>query len=309
MEKQIGWEFDFLHDIFDLQDVLENKADQLLEYCRQNPLCATHPNKRKLAIARKYSFSLDSNLINLYAGKPYGNPGHWGIELIDLDRDGELSFRAPLPENLNYQRVEFSGDSVLIIADSKQIFTNCNELERKFPFLENFSEKDIVEIYDSLKNDLVLKEKIVRKTPKTTKIETDFIGTLKLNKSKNTFIGKAKWTDKKVELVFSVDHNGEIEQGLIVAKTLWNSQDEWDSKIKSFASKELLGLKNESWLDIGEKKLTSSQFKDRLTVKSVLFYEEGSFEFFFDDGELFGGHSVQVSGNIAEGLTQAIFQG
>jgi hypothetical protein len=37
MEKQRGWEFHFLHDIFDLQEVLENKPDQLLEYCRHNP--------------------------------------------------------------------------------------------------------------------------------------------------------------------------------------------------------------------------------------------------------------------------------
>lgn len=309
MEKQKGWDADYLCDIFELQSTLENAPEKLRAYCDQNPLCALHPNNRKLAIVRKYNFYLDGDLVNMFAGESYGDKGHWGIALIDLDKGLSDELRNPLPQNLNYRQIEFRGDSVLITAEEKQLLTNWNELERKFPFLTNFNERAIVEIYDSLKNDIVLKEIIIRKNPKTSKVETDFIGTLKLNKTKTTFSAKGKWTDKKVTLVFSVDDNGEIKQGLQAAKALWNAQQEWDNKIKTFAAKELLMLKNEDWLDEDKKKLTATQFKNRMPLGSICFYEDGGFQFFFDDGNLFNGHTIQVAGSIDDGLTQALFQG
>ncbi len=309
MKKEKGWELDYLEDIFELQNVLENEPGKLLEYCNQNRLCAVHPNQRKLVIVRRYHFSMDDDLIELFAGEPYGDEGHWGIGLIDLDKKAVLSLSEPLPDNLTYKHVEFQGDSVLIVSEEKQFLTNWNELERKFPFLSSFTEKEIVEIYDSLKNDFVTKEKVVRKKPKAAKVETGFIGTLKVNKSKTSFSGRGKWRNKTVKLEFLVDNNGEIERGLITAKELWSAQADWDARVKMFAAKELLELKNEDWLGEDEKKLNLTQFKRRMSLESITFYDEGSFEFFFDDGDLFWGHLIQVSGNIDDGLTQAMFQG
>lgn len=309
MEKRIGWEYDYLEDSIELQDTLDEAPDKLLKYSRQNPLCAVHSDKRKLAIVRQYHFVMEDNLITLYSGEPYGGDGHWAIELIDLEREVVHALSVPLPENLTYQRVEFQGDSILIVAKEKPILTNWNELKSKFPFLTEFNEQQITEIYDSLINDNVVQEVAKRKKPKAKTIKTDF-STLTLDKEyQMSFQGNGKWTDKKIKLNFEVDQNGEIELGINTARILLNKQAEWDEKIKSYAAKNLLKLKNESWLDEDEKKLTSLQFKERMTVESITFYEDGSFEFIFDDGDLFWGHSIQVSGSIQEGLTQALFQG
>lgn len=309
MENKIGWEYDYLEDSIELQDTLDKDPDKLLEYSRQNPLCAVHSDKRKLAIVRQYHFVMEDDLITLYSGEPHGDGGHWGIELIDLEREVVHALSEPLPENLTYQRVEFQGDSILIVAKEKQFLTNWSEMERKFPFLTNFNEQQITEIYDSLINDDVVQEVAKRQKPKKKTIKTDF-STLTLDKEyQMNFQGRGKWTDKKIELNFAVDQNGEIELGINTARILLNKQAEWDEKIKSYTAKKLLKLKNESWLDEDEKKLTSLQFKERMTVESIIFYEDGAFEFFFDDGNLFWGHSIQVSGSIQEGLTQALFQG
>lgn len=307
MGKKIGWEYDYLEDSIELQDTLDKDPGKLLEYSRQNSLCAVHSDKRKLAIVRQYHFVMEDDLITLYSGEPYGDDGHWGIELVDLEREVVLSLSEPLPENLTYQRVEFQGDSILIVAKEKQFLTNWNELERKFPFLTNFNEQQITEIYDSLINDYVVQEVAKRKKPKKKTIKTDF-STLTLDKEyQMNFQGKGKWMDKKIELDFEVDQNGEIELGINTARILLNKQAEWDEKIKSYTAKKLLKLKNENWLDEDEKKFTSLQFKERMTIESITFYEDGSFEFSFDDGDLFWGHSIQVSGSIQEGLTEALF--
>ena len=40
-----------------------------------------------------------------------------------------------------------------------------------------------------------------------------------------------------------------------------------------------------------------------MTIESVTVYSDGEFEFWHSDGDLFWGHSIQVSGNLSDGLT------
>jgi hypothetical protein len=51
------------------------------------------------------------------------------------------------------------------------------------------------------------------------------------------------------------------------------------------------------------------EFKARMALESVTVEADGSFQFWYGDGDLFWGHSIQVSGNLAEGPTDASLAG
>ena len=77
----------------------------------------------------------------------------------------------------------------------------------------------------------------------------------------------------------------------------------------SFAVERLLTLKNDSWLDDEEDEVTAAEFSSRLRPEGVTVYQDGQFEFFYSDGDLFWGHSIQLKGNIDQGLRSAAIAG
>jgi hypothetical protein len=46
-----------------------------------------------------------------------------------------------------------------------------------------------------------------------------------------------------------------------------------------------------------------------MTLESITVTPDGSFDFWHNDGDLFYGHSIQVSGNLSQGPTHADIPG
>lgn len=89
------------------------------------------------------------------------------------------------------------------------------------------------------------------------------------------------------------------------AEALWSEARNWHARACSRAVEDLLDLKNGEWLEEGEPRLDAAGFRDRMTLKTIEVSDEGDMEFWFDDGDLFWGHMIQVSGSRSEGLTDA----
>ncbi|MCT4639687.1 MAG: DUF2262 domain-containing protein [Bacteroidales bacterium] len=301
--KKTGWEID------NILIALENNSNDVAEFCKDNPLSCINSDKSMVAIIRKHNYCIDGDAVNMLSAKPYGDDGHWGLTVIDLNRKNDRIREVPVPENFNYKTVTIIDQSVHIKTDEKELITNFNELDRLFPFIHNYTESELTDVFNSLKNDVVEKEKIVRKLPKEDSIEIKEIGTIKLNEDKDQFSVNALWLCKSIELEFPVDNNGEVTQGIETVKELWKHQSVWDDKAKRYAAGKLLDLKNEVWFDDDEKEINTTQFINRMQLEALILSEEGCFEFVFDDGDLFWGHYIQVFGNINEGLTDAIFGG
>lgn len=145
------------------------------------------------------------------------------------------------------------------------------------------------------------------RTPVT--LTTKRFGELVLNRKYDWFEAKAKWNRKRIELTFKTRNDGTIDIALGIAEQLWINEALWKRKIDDFAVQELLTLKNEDWLDDKEAALTPKQFKARMTLQSISFDEDGEFEFWHEDGDLFFGHSIQICGNLKDGLTNADIPG
>jgi hypothetical protein len=134
-------------------------------------------------------------------------------------------------------------------------------------------------------------------------------GRLELDRGLNWLSCEPTWSDASVRLYASMDEAESEDAVLSTARTLWGNAVAWDARIRAFAADRLLELKNESWLEEGEVELTSAEFILRMAIESVTVYPEGQFEFTLDDGGLFWGHSINVTGNLQDGLTDAGISG
>ena len=135
------------------------------------------------------------------------------------------------------------------------------------------------------------------------------VGRLVLNKSVNWFEGKVTWLGKHIDIAVSVDDAGNPTDSLRTAKSLLEGMEQWAIKVNEYAAGELLELKNDNWLGEDENPISKAEFINRMQLNSITTYTDGDFDFWHYDGDLFWGHSIQVSGSLSEGLTCADIAG
>jgi len=136
---------------------------------------------------------------------------------------------------------------------------------------------------------------------KPVTFEDSFFGTFTLERPVDWFAAEVIWEGNSISLHLS-DFD-EVQECLKTAHAIWENQSYWHQKIKDYAVQELFELKNNEWLDDDEVELTPNEFKDRMMLESINVSPNGSFNFYFDDGDLFWGHSIEINGSLLEGIT------
>jgi len=134
-------------------------------------------------------------------------------------------------------------------------------------------------------------------------------GTFALNRRLNWYEAKTSWGSTRVSLILYTDDLGEIKETLSSAYLLWDFQKSWSEQIYNCAATKLIGIKNKSWLGEDEAELNAEQFKDKIELDSISVKSDGKFAFWFNDVDLFWGHSIKVSGSLSGGATDANIEG
>jgi hypothetical protein len=148
-------------------------------------------------------------------------------------------------------------------------------------------------------------------------IVTQTFGDLVFNPEIEWFEGSAEWNGEAIDVNFHPDAQNDIRQGLTIANALktaeaiWTRQREWHDKVTDFVVKELFSVKNEGWLheDEDESALTIDDFIKRLSLDSIVFYTDGDITFWYDDGEMFWGHAIEVHASLKDGVRCANLAG
>jgi hypothetical protein len=151
--------------------------------------------------------------------------------------------------------------------------------------------------------------KFVQELQKPVTFQDNRFGTFTLDRRVNWFEAQTSWGGTNVRLRLSTDGCSNVQELLSLARSLWDSQVSWSERISNYAVAKLLKLKNETWLEEDEEELSAEQFKTRMTLESIDVYPNRNFEFWYDDGDLFFGHSIMVSANLREGPTNAGIHG
>lgn len=143
---------------------------------------------------------------------------------------------------------------------------------------------------------------------KPVKVRRPNLGTFTLNRRFNEYEANIIWVSKRVRLALRRDGTDD-EAVFVAAQALCKAQRTWDNRVRAFAAKELMTDVYDDWLESHGKRLTRRAFEAQMKLGGIALSADGGFEFWFDDGDMFGGHAIMVSGTLTDGPTDAGIHG
>lgn len=139
---------------------------------------------------------------------------------------------------------------------------------------------------------------IAEKLTAPIEVEIDWLGKLTLNRDYGSFEGETKFNRERIKLLIHVNSKRKVFNQIKKLEDIWAVANTWEEEAKDYAVSQLLELKNESWLDEDEPKASVAYFKSAMTLESISIYPRNKIEFWFNDGDLFWGHAIEVSSNF-----------
>ena len=150
---------------------------------------------------------------------------------------------------------------------------------------------------------------------KPVNIKDEVLGTLKLNRDFGLLDGEILWSGEKVPLALEINVEDEETWNTArsFARKVMADCESWDKSMREFAAKELTESANEWLADDDEKEnadpITEEVFAQRITLSELSLTYEGNFTAYFDDDDMFWGHTVEVCGSLENGIKSANIAG
>ena len=144
------------------------------------------------------------------------------------------------------------------------------------------------------------------------KAATERFGMFTLNRNVSWYKSNdlCSWNGQPASLTLDCDDKDQLSGlSLGAAIRLWDDEVKWDAAVRASMVAELLTVKNESWLEEGQAELSEADFLSAVRLTSVSVDAYGGFDFWYDDGDLFYGHSINVTGSLSQGITEVAFHG
>jgi hypothetical protein len=138
---------------------------------------------------------------------------------------------------------------------------------------------------------------------KPVTIELQGAGTLRLDRADDVFVCDIDWGARKVELRLNCDDNEKPRKVLGMAEALLRDKKLWQERADRFAVEQLLeGARD--WVADGPE-LTAESLLSRLELKTIDLDESGDISLMYEDGGVFGGHFISISGSLATGFNDS----
>ncbi len=151
---------------------------------------------------------------------------------------------------------------------------------------------------------------ILEEYRKPVSIDTAW-GKLELDRESEVFEGTVKWRDGDTDVSLSVDSGSDTcETAMKTFEAVMADQTVWERKAKLYIAAEYTENANDWQSDEEDyKPITIADFAKRITLCAINFYDDGTFEFWFDDDGMFFGHSLLAEGSVEEGFTDSNMAG
>jgi hypothetical protein len=131
------------------------------------------------------------------------------------------------------------------------------------------------------------------------------LGTLKYDANLKWWAGNTKFQGKKIKLNISAEEENKFEPLDNVKHSLKKLETLSFDKI---AAEHLLSLFNDSWND-DELNLTHEEFVKKIKLDSITLEPGGGSSIWFKDGNLFLGHSIHISLDVENKVTDVGIMG
>jgi len=285
---------------FNLMDLLENarlgKKEELNELLENySPFAAVNEDCSTLLVLRRFKVQYWKDERRVLNCQPDDEHFQWGITISTSADDGGTESNVYLP-NQNYMGLKIQGNSIEIFTDNTNTKTNTVELFRKLDFWGKFTEKDIEDGFNKLCNEQYEKPKKLKVKNKVITLTS--IGKLTYNKEYEWYESECTIDNSSFTLNIHYAAPEELEKLISFADSQLKSK--FYEKMLLEMEDEMIKLKNDIWLgedeDTGEEEppITIEDFRKRVSVSSIVFYEDCSSVIYCDDGDIFWGHTIQI---------------
>ncbi|PRX53957.1 DUF2262 domain-containing protein [Flagellimonas meridianipacifica] len=161
---------------------------------------------------------------------------------------------------------------------------------------ESFQNNELLEILEEYKKPVIMSNEI--------------LGKFELNKDYANFYGEIDWRGKKVSVSLGVDINDNATWTKALDKLLYlyDQQEKIDLDLRKFSGEELTYLAND-WLEDENEEITKNDFINRMSLSELVVHFDGDFTAYYNDDNMFYGHTIDVSGNIETGIDSANIAG
>ena len=134
------------------------------------------------------------------------------------------------------------------------------------------------------------------------------LGNFELDKSIDMFSKDIEWNDDNISVLFkNIDEEVNKRSVAIIRKIFTNKKD-IDKKLKDYISENMLEDAN-NWNDDADKPhINKEDFSKLITLASITISED-IITFWFDDGDIFWGHSIVVESDYDFNFTDAHIEG
>lgn len=186
-----------------------------------------------------------------------------------------------------------------------------NMLHMEIRFTKQFVEEQlrgkVIRYFGKTRKDKELLAAAVDKRPASLKVKEfpDF----HLDRDSDGYATTIAIGKRKVRLLIESDRKRTIENVCRKIHQQGLFKRDYLDRLLAALVKDMLPLKNENWLDEGDKPVTAVRFRKSLSLSEILVTSNGSYECIFDDGEQFWGHDLVVRGNLKSGPKHADLYG
>jgi hypothetical protein len=218
----------------------------------------------------------------------------WRVE-GEQSRDTELYVTKAMPKE-EMDRILDSLDTFSVIAFTASGFA---------PLFKDIQQTTMSELVEVASSDPEMIEAAARLRLPVERTHATF-GTMKLDRRIGTFEADLLCAGGRVVLTVDAVKDEPNASHLEVAESIWSDFSGFDDRARRTAARELLTLKNESWLDDdNEQEITETEFRRRMKLTYISITDQSDITFGYNDGGLFHGHTIQVSGSLDSGFSDA----
>ena len=248
-------------------------------------------NKENFVVLRKGRIVKEENRIKYFFPNSESNESN-GIYCLIWGRKNEESYGiggTPVPDDFYITKMKIKNDILSLLSEKdEKIEATLKQFNKALQNIwSNFTMEELstafrqapVTILDEIKKEDM---------PKTVTIKN--FGKFIYDKKLNAY----KLFKEEIEYYFSADNKEELKKVKNIFSNIELTQ--FIEKAKEYTAHKLLKLKNDLWLEEDEKEVTKKDFKDRMKFTSLYVFSESA-NFYFDDGNLFWGHTIEVTIN------------
>ena len=248
-------------------------------------------NKENFVVLRKGRIVKEENRIKYFFPNSESNESN-GIYCLIWGRKNEESYGiggTPVPDDFYIIEMKFKNDILSLLSEKdEKIEATLKQFNKALQNIwSNFTMEELSNAFRQAPA-VILDEIKKEGMPKTVTIKNfdKFIYDKKLN--------AYKLFKEEIEYYFSADNKEELKKVKNIFSNIELTQ--FIEKAKEYTAHKLLKLKNDLWLKEDEKKVTKKDFKNRMKFTSLYVFSESA-NFYFDDGNLFWGHTIEVTIN------------